>query len=354
MTEELENQEEIEEEYDTSESDYITDEPDETHIGNWDGETHPDQIDNWETPEDREDALEMWKVDNPEPWDGRSRPDESQFETYDEYEEAKDKHRIAQATKNLAQGQITSHARAAAELAASEHPAETDKNYDQKAKLIEQIHTYAAKSDKAQREGDFKKANDFEGYMRNYASELSDLAKPRQATEAAAQRKRVTADRTAFLDHWTENPGKWKQKITEVGADKMAADAETYARQAAENSDDGTLYLVIGHSKTGLDGEPRLFKIDVPAQVKHEILSRLSWDDVTIFDAAKTHPAIADQIPDAAELPDVDLTDDTQLKALTAPEAEKLSQADFERWRILNGARQPKYHRIIPGRPKAI
>lgn len=349
------NTEYQEEEFEESDerSDYI-DGPSGTDLGTWDENTDPGTIDDWASDDEKQAAQEFYDENHVEPWSGATEPKEEQFETYEEFQDAKTDFKVDKALRQSSQNQVANQAQAAAEIAAAEHPAETDKNFDRKSELIEKVHEYAAKADEAERAGDFKKAKDFEGHMRIYASELKDLAKPQQDAETADQRKRVTADRTGHLDHWISNPEEWEKQVAELGADRMAEDAEVYAIQQAKNSDDNTLYLVIGHSKTGNDGKPRLLKIDVPAQVKTEILSRLSWDDVTLYDAAKTHPAIQDQIPDAAEAPDgIDLSDDDQLKALTAPEAEKLSQADFERWRILSGAKQPVYHPIIPPRKMA-
>jgi len=336
---EFENQEIENEDY--------SDEPNSETLESWDPDTHPDDVADWDSQDDYDQAKEYYADLHPPKHDGESYPDPMKYdwESEAEQEAELEKWKVRQAADEMGKAQAK-----AAEKAAREHPAEVDKDWGKKGHLIEKVHEYAAKADAAKRAGDGKEAEDYEGHMRVYASELADLDKPRQDAESAAQRKAEAADRKFYLDQWDKNPKAWDQEVTRVGSDRMAENAEVYCIQEAENSDSNTLYMVVGHSNKGFDGDPKLFKIDVPASVKQEILSRLSWNDgITMYDAAKEHPSLGSQIPDAVEVPDIDFDDDEQLKALTMQQASKLAPSQFEKWRILNGGRQPKYISPLAG-----
>jgi hypothetical protein len=325
-------EEEFESEHDTSESDYLS-EPEGTDISSWDGETHPDQIDNWQSDDDKQAALDFYNENHIEPWNGHSEPKEEQFDDYESYQTAHTRWLVGQELAGRAVGVQQ----------APEHPADTDPYYIEKQEIFNHIQKYAAEEADARAADDPAKLRDAQRLRKSFEKDLENLEAKHPTPLYTEAIETAKAEYLADVQNAIDNPDEFQQKKAELGADKMFNDATQRLKAVNLDADDSTLYYIHGDSQYNRRTDWSVKKVELPPGVKTQIMRDAEIGGKTHYDQLVQYGYVEPLPP-----PDLDFDDDKVLEGLSEHEAaEYLPPSKLTRYYELKGIKMnPTYLRI--------
>jgi hypothetical protein len=296
----------------------------------WDVNQNPDEIQNWASAEDEEACTEYWNKIHPPAWDGISKPNEDDFDTYDDYREAQTLWLIQQSVGGMAQAQARP----------PEDPDDEDVAFVQKHEAFNLFRKYAEDEAKYQSAGDVVKQRHARMMKESWENELNKLEKefptPLHERKKEEFRSQYMNDIEAALDekHFAELK-------RQLGEDKAFNDANQRLNGIYDMYPDiDELHFLRGVSRDGRHPDWHIAKIKLPPEVKANILHTAKLNQGR--PGSKT---VEDRLVELGyiERLKVEYDEDTKLED---KDPEHMSQSEYEAWRRKQGA-LPKYHRMF-------
>jgi hypothetical protein len=317
----LENNEN--EEYDTSESDYLTQEEG-TSLHNWDESIDPNTVNDWVSEEDRRQAVDYYAEMNPEPWDGRSAPDESQFDTYEQYQDAKIKHRVDQELAGLVP----------AIPPPIDDPRERDDYFIDKSQIINRITEYREKEASALAAGDPGRARECRQLAESFEKDFHKLESEHPDPTFKENFEGGLAMYKQDLDNAVENPDDFERRRAAGDDAQFYKDCQQRVKSVNAASSDDTLYFLMGDSQHGRRPDYYVAKVDLPPGQKEKIMRESEFKG-TLYDQLVRYNYAEPMAPP--------VVDDNNLDSANPGD---MTQEQYEKWRESHGAK-PKYHPLI-------
>jgi hypothetical protein len=334
MTEEYEYSENEysgeDEEYTVKDSDEQQSEPEPMTFENWNVDTDPDDLE-WETQTDYESAREYYYQSHPTEWNGVDKPTEDQFDTYEEFQEAK--------MRWVAQQQLGGMGAPVAQQ--PEMPEDEDAFFIEKHQTFQHIQKYAADQERYTASGDHAKAQHARMMKESLERDLESLERDHPTPLFQRAIDEVKGRYLADVELAVKDRERFDELKKELGDAKMYNDAtqrlKAVNRMYADSED---LYFIRGDSRDYRHPDWHIEKISLPPDVKVQMLRQAE-----LHEGVRGGKTLEDLLVEQGYLArlKVEYDEDTPLEK---KDPQHMTQAEYEQWRESQGAK-PKYHPII-------
>jgi hypothetical protein len=273
----------------------------------------------WASEEDQQQAQEYWDELHPAPWDGVSKPKESQFDDYEGYEDAKIKFRVDRELSG----------RTPAGPPPISDPRDNDDYFPEKQEIINQIEKYQTDEQRALAVGDHEKARHCQQMKKSYERDFHKLETEHPTPNFKKAMDEGLKQYQADLDNAVDNPDDYEKRRNESKSpEQFYRDNMQRIKVVNSTSDDGTLYFLMGDSKYGRLEDYHVAKIELSPEVKQKIIQESAYSG-TLYDRLLAGNFIQPMEP-----------------IKNSKDPQHMTQEQYERWREKQGAK-PKYHRIL-------